>query len=447
MTTNSSATKVLLPVEIRSRELSGKLFLATVLADRGYDVYLGNKIQHTALDAIDPHIYFETNSIDHEDRFRRLREHGIKILVLETEGSAFPGPEEFSRAQGQETLKYADCYCAWGGVAKDVVQEVSPGTRVETTGNPRFDLLQKPHRSFYSQRASQLNEKYGEFILFNLNFALANGQKRVRQTATNFEDDHPVLKRVMSTLRTQTKIFAEFIRIIAEVAERFPERNIIVRPHPGEDPSIYENSLYAHENVHVERRFEARPWILAAETVVHNSCTTGVTSALLDTPVIAYVPDELETNSVPNEISDRCGSVSEVCNSIRNYLLGETSFSIDSDTRSKIRRHIDNMDYLSVRKIADILDSLSVDDAVRTGLPTDKKLWFRRNLVRTFGSKRFEEYYVKQVRGEDRQKFPYTSTDEVKSIVERFDETIQPADLRIGRLPYMVNGFRIWCDK
>ncbi|QLG48885.1 surface carbohydrate biosynthesis protein [Natrinema halophilum] len=447
MISDNKSQKILLPVEIKSRELSGKLFLAVVLAGRGYDVYLGNKIQHTALDGIDPDIYFETGSRDHEDRLRRLSERGIKTVILETEGSAFPGSEEFAKAQDPETLTHADCYCAWGGVAKEVVQRESPDTRVEITGNPRFDLLQEPHRTFYDQSATQLNEQYGEFILFNANFSRTNGQKTVKEMASNFDEDHPVWKRAMKSLKTQTKIFAEFVRLIAETAENLPEKNIIVRPHPGENPSFYENSLYAYDNVHVEDRFEVRPWIVAAETVVHNSCTTGVTSALLNTPVIAYVPDGLEASSLPNEVSERCETASEVCDSIQGYLSSEVSFALGSTPKSKIRRHIDNIDYLSAERIADIVDSLTATEADRTPLPVDNKLRLRRALVRTVGSKRFEDLYVKRLRGEDRHKFPYTSTAEVESMVNRFVEDIKPAGLQVERLPYMVNGFRLHCSR
>jgi hypothetical protein len=193
----------------------------------------------------------------------------------------------------------------------------------------------------------------------------------------------------------------------------------------------------------VEERFEVRPWIVAAKTVIHNSCTTGVTSALLDTPVIAYVPDGLEASSLPNEVSDRCDTVSEVHSTIQEYLLGEKSFSLNSSMSARIRQHIDNIDYLSAERIADLLDSITDTETDRTPLPVDNKLRLRRALVRTVGSKRFEELYVKRLRGENRHKFPYTPTAEVESIVSQFVDGIKPEELQIDRLTYVVNGFRL----
>jgi surface carbohydrate biosynthesis protein len=418
--------------------------LASVLAGRGYEVYIGNKIQHTALDKIDPDVYFESSAKDHADRFEWLRENGVNTLVLETEGSGFAGVEEFSKVVGAETLEHTDCYCAWGSVAKEAVKSVSPETPVELTGNPRFDLVQEPYRNFYSRDAERLKAEYGEFILFNTNYSLANGERSVKSLFSHKDDSEKAYTGEF--LKSQTKILGEFIRLIAETAERFPERNVIIRPHPGENPALYENSMYGYDNVTVEKRLEVRPWILAAEAVVHNSCTTGVESALLGTPVIGYVPDGLEVLPVPNNVSDRCETVTAVCDMLQQSLTKERIHALNDEREAEIKQYIDNTDYLSVERIADVVDSVLTNETDRTALDVDTKLRVRRWLVRALGSKRFEEVYVKGFRGESRHKFPYTSTDEVQSIVEQFDDRIKPSGLRIERLPYMVNGFRFKCN-
>lgn len=435
--------KIVIPVEIKLRELSAKLFLAAVLAGRGYDVYLGNKIQHTALDKIDPDVYFETGARQHESRFQHLSRNGISTFVLETEGQAFSGADQFAKNVDEETLEYTDCYCAWGNISKNVVEEKSPETRVELTGNPRFDLVQKPHRKIYYERANQLNESYGDYILFNTNFSSVNGEKSIKKIESNSVGDHPIMDEIKENLRMQVKIFGRVLALIAETAEEFPNRNIVVRPHPGEDPTFYEYSLYAHDNVYVDKRFEARPWILGAEAVIHNSCTTGVTSALLNTPVISYVPNGWEISETPNNISERCTTATEVFETVRYYLNSDDEFTLDTDAKATVRSHIDNIDYLSAERIAGVVDSVTGDKDNAGGLNIDTKLALRRALVRTIGSRRFEELWVKRLRGESRHKFEYTSTGEVELIVEQFTDGIKPTGLKIDRLPYMINGFRV----
>jgi hypothetical protein len=231
--------------------------------------------------------------------------------------------------------------------------------------------------------------------------------------------------------------------LIATIAEEFPDNSVVVRPHPGESTKIYNNSLYSHDNVYIDKRFEARPWIIGAEAVIHNSCTTAVSSALLNTPVVSYVPNGLEISETPNNISERCTNPTDIIDTVRYYLNSGEEFTLDADAKSEVRLHIDNIDYLSAERIADIVDSVTANKERTDSLEVDRKLELRRALVRMVGSKRFEELWVKRLRGESRHKFEYASMAEVTSIVEQFSEEIKPPSLKVSRLPYMVNGFRV----
>jgi surface carbohydrate biosynthesis protein len=434
--------KVVIPVEIRNRELSAKLFLAVVLADRGYDVYLGNKIQHTALDKIDPDVYFETGARQQEERLRRCQENGVSTIILETEGQTFGGADRFAIDTDKKTLEYTDCYCAWGRIAKDTVAEISPETRIEVTGNPRFDLLQKPYRQIYAERANQLNDNYDNYILFNTNFNV-NGEKSLEQIERQFDDGHPVIDKLFDDVGKQVKIFGRFLSLISETAEQFPNHNIIVRPHPSENPYIYRNCFYVHENIHIDKRFEVRPWILGSQAVIHNSCTTGVEAALLNTPVIAYVPNGWERLETPNEVSVRCTTAADVFDVINHHGERQKAFTLDTDTKTKLQPHIDNIEYLSAERIADVVDSVTANTNKTDSIETNNKLALRRAIVRTVGSKRFEELWVKRLRGESRHKFEYIATTTIYSIIEKFSDKIKPRGLTIDRLPHMVNGFRV----
>ncbi len=56
--------------------------------------------------------------------------------------------------------------------------EISPETCIELSGNQRFDLLQKPYRQIYAERANQLNDNYSNYILLNMNFNV-NGEQSI----------------------------------------------------------------------------------------------------------------------------------------------------------------------------------------------------------------------------------------------------------------------------
>jgi hypothetical protein len=323
------------------------------------------------------------------------------------------------------------------------VEKISPETRVEVTGNPRFDLVQNPHRKIYSERADQLNNRYGNYILFNTNFSVNGEYSMEKRDKITLDEETSIVDENRDALQKDVKIFARLLELIAETAEEYPERSVVIRPHPSENPDFYIDSFYAYENVHVDKRFEVRPWIIGGEVVVHNSCTTGIESLLLDTPVIAYLPNGMERNETPNNISERYTAVADVVDAIGRYLVHNKKFDIDANSKSEVRPHIDNLEYLSVERVADVIDSITTGENRKNSMETDIKLALRRTLVRTIGSKRFEELWVKRLRGESRHKFEYVETTTVDSIIEQFSDEIKPSGLKINRLPYMVNGFRV----
>lgn len=438
----NNCVKVVIPVEIKTRELFAKVFLAMVLACRGYDVYIGNKIQHTALGRINPDIYFETSACQQASRLQRCKKNGVKTLILETEGAAWSGVEACSEMADNKTLNHTDCYCAWGEVAKQIIKNEEPTTRVEITGNPRFDLVQEPHRKIYYQTASTLNREYGNYILFNGNFSYIIGKNTIKEKSEHYNEESQVWRRVMDDSRVQSKIFPKFIRLITDTAEKFDGKNIIVRPHPNVSTDFYQNAFYSYDNIHVDKQGVVRPWIIAADVVIHNSCTTGVTSALLDTPVIAYMPEGMGIRTVPNEVSHKCSTKSEVFEYIANN-KGKGKKQIPRKKKQKIKQHVDNIDYLSSEKIADVIDSVAKDTKSQPSLTESKKLLFRQFCIEILGSKRFEDFWVKGIQNEKRHKFRYTFTEEIDSIMKRFSDEIEIESLQMEKIEYMVNGFRI----
>ncbi len=51
---------------------------------------------------------------------------------------------------------------------------------------------------------------------------------------------------------------------------------IIVRPHPSENHEKWCEVLPEHEKVIVKHEGNVLPWLMAAQVVIHNSCTTGI---------------------------------------------------------------------------------------------------------------------------------------------------------------------------
>lgn len=351
---------VALPIEIKAREFHGKLWLASVLTARGYRVALGDKTQiDAALDRIQPDVYFGGSAVDRDarvERYRKLRRLGARVLVLDTEGGAFEAGDYDDRT-ADRVLKHVDAFLAWGEASGEAVERNSQFDRadISITGNPRFDLLQPDLRPVYADEAAGYRNTHGEYVLVNTNFSINHAAPDLHKQFAK--------RDLQDIYRHQTEVLGEFLSAVCRLSDELPDASIVVRPHPSEDPNLYKKLFSAHEEVYVRSDGEARSWIAGASAVVHNGCTTGIETALLGRPVIAYLPTKKSAHGseIANAVSHRVGTKVELIEAVGAACHGERSFDWPEGTRERLRRHIDNLDYLSAERIADVVDANAPD--------------------------------------------------------------------------------------
>src|SRR5262249_55440918 len=160
--------------------------------------------------------------------------------------------------------------------------------------------------------AQRLREQHGRYVLVNTNFDLVNHldgpdwmiRSLRKRRWTDPARDLPVLERWGSYRRA---MFAAFLGGIPRLHAALPEMTIVIRPHPSENPvpwTALEDSLPGV--VVAEARTAVAPWILGAEAVLHNSCTTAVEAFVLDRPAIAVMDDAADAtmeSPLPNALS------------------------------------------------------------------------------------------------------------------------------------------------
>ncbi len=106
-------------------------------------------------------------------------------------------------------------------------------------------------------------------------------------------------------IRFAGQLFEAHLSAMKEIAQAFPDLRIIVRPHPGEDHTRWHTIVQAYHNVVLEFQGTIEPYLLAAEAVVHNGCTSAIQAVIMDRPVIAYQPvtSEDHDQKLPNSVS------------------------------------------------------------------------------------------------------------------------------------------------
>lgn len=292
---------LLLPIEIKHRELDAKLWLACCAAERGYGVVLGDigtiYARHAALPRgvlLDKSIAPRKTKI-----LRRLQDAGYRLCVNDEEALlAYNHPQRYLASRlNRDTLAMTDCYFAWGEHQAELVREAHPALaeRVYAVGTPRTDLWTSELRELYRPEVRRIQAELGRYILLPSNFCdvlHVNGPDfRLEQAQrSGLVRNSADLKLHAERRAHRERVLAAFVDVLQAIRERFPKHALVVRPHPSDDRSKWLRLAGHIEHCHVRHDGSATPWLLGADAIFHNGCTTAVEALLLGKQPISYHP-------------------------------------------------------------------------------------------------------------------------------------------------------------
>ena len=168
-------------------------------------------------------------------------------------------------------------------------------------------------------------------------------------------------------------IFDHFKKLIPELAKAFPETNIVVRPHPTESHDVYKNIASQCERVHVTNEGNVVPWLMAAKSLIHNGCTTGVEAYTMGVPAISYravVNDDYDYGFyvLPNKLSHQCFDFEQVKSLLKKIFNGEVGAADGDERQAMIQHYLAAQEGpLACERMMDVIESIS-----EKMLPADK---------------------------------------------------------------------------
>ena len=292
---------LLLPVETKYREFDAKLWLGCCAAERGYGVILGEMDEiHQKQLALPRGICLDKSiAPDKLKVLRRMHRAGHRLCVNDEESlMAYNYPQRFLDSRlTLETMSMTDLFFSWGERQAELVRGAYPdyADRVHTVGNPRMDLLASDLRSLYSQEAEGIRERLGRDILLPSNFCdllHVNGPDfRLRQArAAGMVRNEDDVRWHAERRAHRERLLNAFIEALRAIRDRFPAHALVVRPHPADDSAKWRRLVADIDRCHVLYEGTAIPWLMGADAILHNGCTTAVEAILLGKRPISYHP-------------------------------------------------------------------------------------------------------------------------------------------------------------
>lgn len=343
---------LIIPSENRTREFDAKLLVACCAAEAGFRAIVGSRHDiHMSIDRLHRSIYVGKDLRASSALMTRiLRRLGHHIVAWDEEGLVYYTREHYLAARVHvPVMKATQLLFAWGPDNADVWRSHPEydGRPVQMVGNPRFDLLRPELREFHSQSAAELNRRFGRYILINSNFGSVNHllPDAVDTTLRRFRSTEAADFHT-GALRHRRRLFEAFIAVVPLLARAFPDRTIIVRPHPSENPDSWLQIARAEPNVQVSHEGSVVPWLLSAAAIVHNGCTTAIEASILERPCISYQPVSATRFEIPlpNSLSETATTPAELLERLRSHLEGTMPPSAAPDRLCLLRRHVTALD-------------------------------------------------------------------------------------------------------
>ncbi len=306
-----SSRSLLLPVETLNREFDGKLLLALHAAERGWLATVGKRSKlHDNLQRFPRSIYFSKDfRAGNEAVFRILAGLGHTIVGLDEEGLVNTSDEMLLLKMEPEVLNHLRTAFAWGENDARVYRLAGGLAKkpVVVTGNPRGDLLRPELAPYFSSEVAKIREKYGPFALFNTNFALVN---HFIANLTRFKVADWVAKDKAEEMKSgllghKARLLEAFLDLIPRLAEQLHPHLLVIRPHPSENRQIWVDAASGLDNVHVVHEGNIVAWLVAADVLIHNGCTSAVEASILGTPALSYRP--VRQPGFDNDLPNRLG--------------------------------------------------------------------------------------------------------------------------------------------
>lgn len=342
-------SRLIIPVENQVRELDAKLLVAVLAAQEGWTSVIGSKWSiHERIGRFPPSIYIAKSFIQRDVKMLEImRRIGHYVIAWDEEAVVtFPPEIYYARRVGRGAFNVIDLLVAWGEDNRDLLYG-HPECRRETVhvlGNPRADLLRPEMRELFQDRVNELRREYGDFILVNTNFNAVNcyltnwnllymdqGEWVRGYGAAGMPEDY-----VKGRFEYKQAMFEAYRALIPAIAEAFPNRRIILRPHPSENHDFWRRLLGGYANVEVNSKGNVVPWLIASDCLIQSGCTTAVEGFLLGTRIVSFVPveDQGYEFGLPNKLGTPCRTADEVMAAIRDP-------APDSDPGGTRRRLVD----------------------------------------------------------------------------------------------------------
>lgn len=226
------------------------------------------------------------------EHLKKLRANRIPLIGQDEEaGISYLNFEDYVKLRPEVYgTSIFEKFFAWGVPDFEKFKESTPENQIMITGSPRSFFWGKYGKEYYANQISNLQEKYGDYVLLVSNLGSKNNiwtKLEMKKYSRNSGYDTNYDMAANIRYDWEENAFAVTLTIIKRILEDSNLR-IVLRPHPNENEEIWREIFERNPRVIISKTGDSLPHLFAAKHVLHAGSTVGIESLLTGQSTLSF---------------------------------------------------------------------------------------------------------------------------------------------------------------
>ena len=292
---------ILIPLEIGLREVESKTFLSFFLAKEcNAKIYLFNKRAiFKKIKYFEKCIFIDKSLSVTKINFHKHITEKNYLTSIDEEGPLYNWDKfTFNARNPDEIYDRLTANFLQSNYEKQYFKKKFQ-KKLFVVGHPKYDLLKKPFSKIFANRKKNLKKKFGNYIYFSssFNFDTIGGYKQfilfTKKTYLTNKKNFIFFKKFLNYQKNDYKNYLLFLNTAKFIAEKFPKKNIILRPHPSQDIELVKKRFKNKpKNLHIIFENSFISWVKNCDFYIHSHCSTSIDAALLKRKILRIISNE-----------------------------------------------------------------------------------------------------------------------------------------------------------
>ena len=308
--------------------------------------------------------------------------------------------ERIEYRMNNENLNKIDVLLTVGDTDSNEIKKQFPKllNKTKKVGNIRLELLKKKNRSLLDDETDNIRKKHGNFILFTTQFGRVNIIKRSEKSIDfvfsrviddKADPESAHILNVNNQISMQREILLQTIKFLDNFEVNFPNKKIIISPHPVENKLFWEDYISKRKFKNIilnkDNLISINSLINASDLVISSNSTSLLEAYLLDKKIINFLGKK--TRLVEIDFLKKISNVVRSADELVNILNSENNIK-KIDKTPDMAKTIKNLeyDYDAIDELINVFSDIKHVESFESIFISKKtnKIFYLKNFFREF---------------------------------------------------------------